>query len=188
VDARTCSQHAAAKREPSEREAQEPEASCRKRPCRQSISPPPGDDDDKGKAEDEDGMPDDDDDDKGMPDHDGMPDHVLSLFSPTRIEKAFQEIEVLSSHKADYGGSGAQSQLLDQHAHRHAHEPAHGENEQPNAQKGVYSVVVRSQVRQTSARANVAGQSAADANTLGRVWRQQATARLTAAREGLAQV
>ena len=126
MDSRSVSsQPGAAKRQNGEREALE--APCCKRPCRQSPLTSPGDDDGKGEEE------------HAGADVEAVPHDIIALFSPNRIEKAFQEIEVLSWHKADHGGSD-ESQLFQKHARHHANERAPGENEQPNAQRGVCTV------------------------------------------------
>ena len=84
---RVCATPGAAKREPSERSEREgPEGSCRKRLCRHSPSACPGDEDGKGEQ---------------------ARLHAVPLFSPTRIERAFQEIEK-SSHGTSSGEQGRQ--------------------------------------------------------------------------------
>jgi len=84
---RVCATPGAAKREPSERSEREgPEGSCRKRLCRHSPSACPGDEDGTGEQ---------------------ARLHAVPLFSPTRIERAFQEIEKFS-HGTSSGEQGRQ--------------------------------------------------------------------------------
>jgi hypothetical protein len=86
---RVCPTPAAAKREPSEMSEREGrEGSCRKRLCRHSPSECPGDEDGKGERE------------QGRQ-------QGVSLFSPTGIERAFQEIEKFP-HGTSSGEQGRQ--------------------------------------------------------------------------------